>query len=690
MIRDLADAKNETAAISVVNQWKMTHLLMDDVDPKTGTATGRKTLNLPALYSIVIGFARSYTLMRTCRLLNERVQIPLFRYEPAYQSKDNRVKSEILTQRVDLMSRDFGYVATLCQAVQATGMYGQQLMFPMEEFYRVNDFDEELRVGREGMRFTLPHPARVYFDLDQPTWTLNTDTGCSYCGYWRVTRFGALLNTEWWNLDRIKASTRHSDGAWSTFFETTGQCQLVAGTPQYGSSGKFSPLDRELTMENSFYNRAMEDQPVWVTEHWERINLKLELDDSLPDVSCWFRIVLAGDHTPLYVAAVPYRAVTTWLWEPCDTRAVQSTMVLDVLPWQDHATNIITQALLSIKQNLANVNLYDEDIISRDDVTRDLVNPNETLYRKLNFWGFSGRKLGRQQGNLDQVFRAIRFPPLNIGDHLNLLAELINLLERYVGMSAQEVGATATHEQSAEEMRRIHTATGHRADYIGGWIDFGIESWKSTLYGGLTNYGSVDAYGYVDKSFDQAALVKAGFRIVNSDDFGTYVAAPVNNLRVETFIAQRDGPNRVPWSDIGQQMAMLAGNFAKALPPEQVIPLLNLSLDAMQLPKEFRIRPAPGTPGGPPLPPGAPTPGGEDIKKWVVEQFKAFAQQTKQFVAHTLGAGNGQPEMPPEMPPSRLPPGFPPELAGGLPGGPGGPGGPGVPGGLPMGPGGLP
>ena len=653
MIRELADAKNEAQAISVVNNWKMTHLLAADIDPKTGKPTGRQNLNLPAMYSVIISLARSYTMMRVTRLLNDRLQIPLFKFEPAYQSKTNRAKAEFITQRIDLMNRELGYSALMSQAFQATAMYGQQLMFPMEEYWRLKDYDSELTGGKEGVRFALPHPTRTYFDLDAPTWTLNNESGCSYCGYWKVTRYGALLNTNWWNMDKIKKSTRHSDNAWSIFFETTGQCKLIAGTPQYGSGDKFSTLDREKVMEEGFYNRSMEDQPIWVTEHWEQVHLKKELDDSLPDTSCWFRVVLAGDHTPLYVAAVPYRPVTSWLWEPCDTRAVQSSMVLDVLPWQDHASNIVSQAILSMKQNLANVTLFDEEIVNREDVRRDLENPNEVMYRKLNFWGFSGRKLSKQQGSLDQIFRPFRFPPQNIADHLKLLAEMLNLLERVIGMSAQEVGATATHEQSAEEMRRIHTATGHRADYIGGWLDRGIDAWKDTLYGAVTNYATSESYAYIDKSFTEDALKKAGFTIVESDENGSYVKAPVGNLRGETFISHRDGPSRVNWSEIGNQMVQLAVGFAKAVPPEQIIPLLNIALEASQLPKEFRIKPAPGTPGGEP---GAPPPGLDQVKAWVIEQFKAFAEQTKQFVAQATGGG-GAPPPPPE---GVLPPGIPP------------------------------
>jgi hypothetical protein len=61
-------------------------------------------------------------------------------------------------------------------------------------------------------------------------------------------------------------------------------------------------------------------------------------------------------------------------------------------------------------------------------------------------------------------------------------------MQRAVGMSEQEVGGTASHEQSAEEIRTIHTATGHRAEYVASWVDFSFEAWKRQLFTFYTQY----------------------------------------------------------------------------------------------------------------------------------------------------------------------------------------------------------
>lgn len=631
-LKDITEQKNEEDALAVARKWKMTHLIVSDIDPKTQKPTGKSRLHLPTLYEIILSLARNYTLMRVSRLVTERLNVPLFKYEPAMSVDKNRAITEVLTQRVDQMAREFGYSAIFDQAVTYAGMYGHQLQFISEEWFTQNTLTEAGAVPtKEGLRYTLPHPSRSYYDTDFPVWTLNTGTGCRYAGYWQVVKLSTLLqNRAWWNLDRIKVSTSMHDDAWNLFFQTTGQCRMALGNPEaLAYQGVGGELDRQGEAER-FYSRDKADVPVWTTEHFELINLR-DFDDNYPDADVWFRVTLASDDTPIYMAPLPDRAVTGWLWEPTDNRSIQLGMMLTVMPFQDHCSNLMTQGILSAKQGLANVTLYDSDVVNKEDVSRDIGNPNECLYRKLNFWGFSGRLLARQEGNVDRVFKSYRFPPQDISDHLRLLNILLSTLERVLGMSAQEVGSYASHEQSAEEVRAIHTATGHRFEHIASWIDRGIEAWKSQLYSFLMEYGTLDAYAYI--SADMLPMIQdAGFSLVEAGEKGVVVAAPVGKLRVEHFTSQRDGPNRVPWTQIGQQMIQLLQVFLanpqtqQLMGPENLVKLVNMSLESMGLPRSFRLDlaslQAQAQQGG----------GPEEIQALIQEQLAAFSQQVKKYV----------------------------------------------------------
>lgn len=628
-IKDLSQSKNEAEAITVAKRWQMTHLLSPDRDPKTGAPTGKTSLSLPVFFEIILSLARSYTLMRVGRLAQERRQVPLFKYEPAIPSPEDRARTELLNARVDRMAREFGYGAVQDQAIQYTGMYGHQLMFPGEEWYVENGLDtgDKPKVQREGLRYELPHPSRSYFDLDFPLRTFNDDSGCRYGGYWRVTTWGSLRSqASWWNLDKVKAgsNSRLENSDWNLFFQTTGQCRMAGGTCGTGgpTQAAFSPLDRQKLIDSQFYgvSNDCDDQPCWVTEHFEKVNLKRDLDDKLPDVTVWMRVVLAGDDTPLYVAVLPARPVTAWLWEPVDGRAVQQGMVMDVMPYQDHASNIVSQGILSLEQNLANVTLYDSDIVDPQDVDRDLRNPNRALYRRLNFWSFSGRKIQRQEGGLDGAFRTFRFPLANLGDHLGMLNQLLGLCERVIGMSAQELGGTASHEQSSKEIQVLHQSTAARVETIGANLDRAIAAWKEQIAAYLFQFGTLEAYKEMNPEWDEAFVKKLGFRIE-----GGKVHAPLDKIQVDTFVSDRDGPSRVRWQEVGNQMATLAGAVGRSVPPEQVVPLLNMALEAMQLPPDFRLKETQPPPSS-----------SDDIKEWVVEQFKQLAPQIKDYVARSI------------------------------------------------------
>lgn len=628
MLRDMRTAKNEAEMISVAREWNMTHLLTVEGDDKGQPK--RTTLSMPALYSVIISLPRNYTAMRVSRIVNERMSTPLFKYEPAFQSETNRLRCEVATQYIDQKARYFGYSATLDQAVQASAKYGHQLMFPCEEWYSRTDYDGGPRVGVEGLRYHLPHPSRSYYDLDYPLWTLNSGTGCRYAGFWQIVPYGTMRSDKsLWNRERIKRSYRSMDPAWQLYFQTTGQCRL-SHWPTFTTGNFVSQLDREAQHERPYYTQAEDDHPVWKTEHFEMFNPAEDLDDpSLPDTNLWLRVVMASDDVPLYVACLPDRPVTAWLYEPDDSRAIQQGMMLQVMPFGDQASNLMTQILLSSRQNLANATLYDKDVLN-DETMREVQNPNETLLRKINFIGYSGRDLERMMKGKDELFTSYAFPKHNLQELMKCIDYLLGVLERVVGMSAQEVGSYASHEQTAEEMRAIHTATSQRYERIASWADRAIEAWKSQLYTYSMTYGSGEALAYISPELIDTA-VKVGFRIEEQGPEGVLIKAPVGALRVEAFAAQRDGPNRVPWPTLGQNMVQLVTQvlaspaLAQAMGPGgpmELIGLLNQAFEAIGLPRAFRIKP-----------PQTATP---DIQSYVQSQLSEFANQAKGHVQEQL------------------------------------------------------
>lgn len=630
MVKDLSEIGDDTQAIEVARKWGMTHLIAPEKDPKSGKPTGKEILNIPTFFGITLSLARSTLLMRISKIVNERLGVPFMKFDPAWTTDDRLLFSEIITQRIETGNREFGYSQVFGDGVQMAAKYGQQLQLIVEEWFsEMDELDDGPRVGKEGLRYQLPHPSRSYWDLDWPTWTFNTNSGTRFVGFWQITTVGSIRAKDFWNKERITRAEMFGDPKWQAFFQTTGSCRMTAGS----NTNWFSRLDRERVIDSgtSWFASAADDQPVWITNHFEKFNPRVEFgDDKMPDTDIWFRIVLASDDTPIYVTALVDRPGIMWLYEPIGTHSFQQGLMLELLPFQDHASNLLAQGILSAKQNLANITLFDKDAIDPAHVRRDLENPGERLFRKLNFWEFSGKKLLRQQTSVDALFKSYRFPQLDVATHLRLLSELVGLMRNVVGMSDQEVGSAASHEQSAEEIRAIHTATSHRFEYVASWFDFVFECWKRQLYTYYTQYSTAPAYAYLSaENFERVRA--AGFEMLPDRKGNIMVKAPMSALRVEHFVAQRDGPNRIPWTTIGGQMltflqGFMASPLAQTMPPESTIKMVNQALEALQFPKSFRIPPIPTAAGQIPA----------VMQQWVAAQLEGLANQVKVFVSQQV------------------------------------------------------
>ena len=629
LIRGISEANptDDKASMEAAKSWGMTHLITPEIDPKSGRATGKQLVNLPTMFGVQLALGRSTTLMRVSRILTERMAVPLMKFDPAFMSDRNRLIGEIVTQRVETGNREFGYSQAYCEAVQSAAMYGQQLMVVAEPWYSQNDYigEGEQRVGKEGVRYMFPHPSRTYYDIAWPTWTFNNDCGVSFVGYWHISTYGEIRrNPHFWNTERISRSDRFGDTKWSVYFQNSGQCRMTVGT----DNNWFSRLDRERKMDSPWMTSAEDDQPVWLTEHFERFNPRVEFEDpNMPDCDIWFYVKLASDDTPVFVTALCDRPGVMWLYEPHGGRALQQGLMLELMPFQDHASNLLSNGILSLKQNQANITLFDKDVIDPETVRADLQNPGEKFYRKLNFLPVSGRRLLKQQSAMDAAFKSFKFPQTSIADHLTVLSQLVTLMNRVVGMSEQEVGSTASHEQSAEEIRAIHTATGHRFEYVAAWFDFVFEAWKRQLVTYYFNHSTMPAIACLDATNTQRAQ-SAGFTFETDPvDGSIMIRVPMESLRMEHWVAQRDGPNRIPWTTIGGQMLTFIQSFmnsplAQVMAPEQTVKLVNDSLEALQFPRSFRISST--GPGGA-IPPA--------VQAWVRMQLDGLAGKVKEFIA---------------------------------------------------------
>src|SRR5436853_1433607 len=103
------------------------------------------------------------------------------------------------------------------------------LAFPKEQWHcQTQVIDGSRQTVKEGIRYVLPHPTRMFYDLNYPLPTINTDTGIEFAGHWDPMRYGEILDDrKYWNRSKIYCGHNwlNFPGA-SSYFSEVFPCRL--------------------------------------------------------------------------------------------------------------------------------------------------------------------------------------------------------------------------------------------------------------------------------------------------------------------------------------------------------------------------------------------------------------------------------------------------------------------------------
>lgn len=629
---------NQEDVYKQVESWGLSSLIEEKDDPKTGKKI--KTFNYPVFFKVLVPLVRLYVTIRWAKIINDRRLNPFFKYEPLKNTAVLTAKCEALTDRINIISQQYGYFDVLKQAVLKMLHYSTCFQFPKEEWHyeeqlrpateddvrrgKKNDADQPASVGdnirftdREGLRYHLPHPTRVFYDLAHGPYTLNYDCGCEYVGYWRIARYREILNSNFWNKDQIALGSGDLISNNQLFFTTVySACTLrmpttpamQAPTPDGNAlaaeigvgSGN---LDREKEIGNLYYGTEHGDQGVLVTEYFEKL-IPSENGLGNYDHPVWFRFVIAGDQaTILYAAPVPYCPVIYYGYDADESRTKNASMSMEVMPFQDQFSNVLTQIILTAKQNLANLTFVDEDQV--DQPTLDTIKGiGEKLYRYLNVFKYSSKKAARMQQKLADAVQSFALPKGNVAELIMVLKSILDVLERVLVMSSQEVAQAASHELRVDEVRNIMQSTSARLIFSATPVDIACMAWKRQLYQGLMAFGDDDIYTMIpsDTPLEQSVLEAMGFTFVDRDmtNQDRYVQARIAKNRLAlplwSFASTRDNEDRTDNFRIAQTMGQLLQNMlnnpmlAQAIGPDQAIDLSNVLWKLAGLPPDRKLR----------------------------------------------------------------------------------------------------
>lgn len=584
--------------MKAANQWGINQasLICKTCDDK---GAPKYELNAPVFYEVLLPFVRAYVSIRLAKLFNDRNGIPLFKFEPQKNTELNRVRCEIITDIVQAMSTQFGYSATLRQMIFNTLLYSVSILFPMEPWYEEKQEDENGKevVTKQGIRYAAPHITQTGWDLQYPLSTLNTDTGCTFAFYWTIGRFGELSDeTRYWNTDKIAFSKTDwfaKDSAWYTYFQSAFPC-----VQKYPPSPAKADTSREK--EATYYSSSSDyDTAIFITHMFCKLVPK---DWGLGDYKypVWFKFTLASDDTVVYADSYPYVPPIVSQYDADQNRVRNASLALEIIPSQDLLGNLLNQVLLTNKRNLSNIIFYDVQQIGPT-VLESLKTRSHWQYKEINLIPYDPYKdrLAQVSGK-GECFKPVTFPYANSNEMLQSLSIVINMLERLIGMSPQEIGSAASHQQSKAEIQVIQSNTTNRVTYSGAFIDEARDAQKRQLYSAAMYYLPSDVVGQVSTGIPnlEKHLEELGFKTgAKSDGEKTVeVKGDKAKLRLEGFASTRDLPDR--GQDTQAATAMMTAitsinnnpNLASIIDKQSMIDLIEIAAKKMGADDDFNVR----------------------------------------------------------------------------------------------------
>jgi len=310
------------------------------------------------------------------------------------------------------------------------------------------------------------------------------------------------------------------------------------------------------------------------------------------------------------------------------------------LPFQDHIGNLLSQWIMAVRENLRNPVFVDRDKVPAEALSA-LQNYGNKQFSGRQYIPYSATENYRFKENQREAFFTPQLTHHNTSEIAAVIAGVLDMLERMLQFSSQELGQPASHEQTAEETRVIARYTANRVQLTGSFIDDAIYAKKVMIYDATMAYadkeitvGISSAFAATEAEFEK--LMKSlGFTIsdestydLNEPDSMRTVKGDVSALRLEAFASTRDADKRIDNPAIADAMSKIflaiANNpvLIESIGTIQLVELLNQIVIAAGLPKEFRLR-------GKNIDTSAPQ---EEQANQVNQMITEFAKQVKESI----------------------------------------------------------
>ena len=557
-------------------------------------------IDLPKFFETNINLVRSLITRRLSAQANKYNNLyPFFKYDSRSTTPTARLKGDVLSQRMDIMADQYDYRHFQTQCIRDMMLYGHSVAFPRASWEREvqwqkknlaeefvgEELEKEARVVKEGLAWVNPHPSRVFWDINHPLNSLNSDTGAEYVGYWEVLKYKDVAhNPAFFNRSAVSYTDfttgmfGSNNAYWSQYYST------IVAPPALNDLTSFNDRRNQIGVYNSEYD----DASIFVTEfYWKIIPKEYGIGEYPYPV--WVHFKVASEIMPSSPAAV-------YSFNENDNRLVNISIAHELMGFQDQLTNLFSQLLETAKADLFAVAVLNSDIFPDDAEGQKLAEEFRATMRGENFYAtthvletsFSRlRELGIDT-NADNVFKVVRSGPnTNIQAIFSAIVQVMSMAERLLALSPQEQGQPSPRETSATEIQVIANTTESVYGFISDAIDEGRAAAKRICYESLIACGSNQIHLPVLNRYPAAVVEAAGFKVAEAGDMFdpqserryTVIGAKANLIHDYVFNS-RDGSERssnMAAANILTQMLPVLQNpqLLQALTKEKYFEILN-------------------------------------------------------------------------------------------------------------------
>lgn len=548
-----------------------------------------RSLDLPKFTEVNINILRSIISRRVAAQSARFTNLyPFFKFEPRGTSEADKLRADILSQRIDIMADQYGYRSAQVQWIRDMLLYPHVVAFPAAkwdreiEWYDENDDRAEefqskdskpkSRVKREGVPMITPHPSRVFYDVAHPIHSINSDSGCEWFGFWDIFRYSQILdNPNYFNRQGITYSP--DAASWFQSYSSYFTQYYTTISPPVASENMASHNDRKAQMDR--YTSQMRDSSVFVTHlYWKIRPNEWRMGDYPHPV--WLHLVIANSKHVIAAEIMPDCPGFVFSFNTSQQRLVNLSMAHELLPFQDQLSNLFSQLLECAKRDLFGIAMLNLDAfpVENESAKKALdefrkAMRNENFFAQTSILEVSITKMRELGVDLENVFKVIRQPPnTNLNTIINAISQTIMMAERVMALSPQEQGQQSPRETSATEVQIIAGTTENIYQFISDAVDEGRAAVKRYLYNALISLGTEDIYLPVVNRYRRDVAEKAGFTITDEESAEMMpgnnpmqfsVIGTKKNLVAEYIFNSRDGAERASNIQGAQTLTQMLG-----------------------------------------------------------------------------------------------------------------------------------